>query len=40
MSLATADKDGMPTVRTVLLKSFDSEDLFGIQMKEAKKGGA
>ena len=36
MSLATADKDGMPTVRP-FAKSFDSVDLFGIQMKEAKR---
>ena len=38
MSLATADKDGMPTVRTVLLKSFDSLGFVWYSDERSEKG--
>ena len=38
MSLATADKDGMPTVRTVLLKSFDSVGFVWYSDERSEKG--
>ena len=38
MSLATADKDGMPTVRTVLLKSFDSDGFVWYSDERSEKG--
>ncbi len=38
MALATADKDGMPTVRTVLLKSFNSAGFVWYSDERSEKG--